>query len=102
MLRLLMGEHEHTGSITSSTEFDFFPFPVANLGLTARAVAQSAGQCEEWRISRECSLLGLEDEALERPFGALSHGERAKVVLVALFCRENRYVLIDGRADQSS
>ncbi len=95
LLRLLMGELEYRGSIAASTGFDYFPFPTDRLQGTAGEAALAVGQCEEWRIVRECSLLGLEDEALERPFGSLSHGERAKVLLAALFSRENRYLLID-------
>ncbi len=94
-LRLLMGEYEYSGTISPQVACDYFPFPVAEDGLCARAVGEAVGQCEPWRLSRECSLLGVEEEALERPFGSLSHGERAKVLLASLFCRENRYLLLD-------
>lgn len=50
---------------------------------------------EEWELLRETGLLGVEAEALYRPFGTLSNGERTKCLLAALFCGEERYLLID-------
>ena len=37
----------------------------------------------------------MDGEALYRPFSTLSNGERTKVLLAALFCGEDRYLLID-------
>lgn len=38
---------------------------------------------------------GVDVEALYRPFDTLSNGERTKCLLAALFCGEDRYLLID-------
>ncbi len=46
-------------------------------------------------IQRETGKLGVRTEALERPFGTLSPGEQAKVLLAALFLRKNKFLLID-------
>lgn len=50
---------------------------------------------EEWEIFRELSLLSVEADVLYRPFATLSNGERTKVLLAALFLKENSFLLID-------
>lgn len=44
---------------------------------------------------RELSLLNVPEEALNRPFDTLSGGEQTRVMLSALFAREDAYPLID-------
>ncbi len=96
LLRLLMGELEYRGRISASVDFEYFPYPVPDLSLTARQTAQNAcPDAESWRLERETALLGVEDDVLDRPFFSLSHGERAKVLLAALFLRDNAFLLID-------
>jgi lincosamide and streptogramin A transport system ATP-binding/permease protein len=96
LLRLLMGDFDHSGSIASSVSFDYFPFSVGDPSQdTLDALCRAAPGAEQWRIRRELSLLGLPDEALARPFATLSHGERTKALLGALFARDNRFLLID-------
>ena len=51
--------------------------------------------CEYWQLVRELSLLRVEEEVLYRSFETLSHGERTKVLLAALFLHENHFLLID-------
>ena len=46
-------------------------------------------------IAREAGLIGVEEEALSRPFSTLSGGERVKLLLAALFLRKNAFLLID-------
>ena len=97
-LRLLMGELEHGGRITSSVVFDYFPFPVPDQGRMTQEVLEGLpggdGQIT-WQIRRELSLLQVPEEVLYRPFDTLSHGERTKVLLAALFVREGHFLLID-------
>ena len=50
-------------------------------------------------IVKEAGKLGVRAEALGRPFGVLSPGERAKVMLAALFLRKNNFLLIDEPTD---
>ena len=95
-LNLLMGRYEYGGAISASVKFDYFPFDAeqperATLELL-RGICPAA---EEWEILRETSLLELESEALYRPFETLSHGERTKALLAALFLREGNFLLID-------
>jgi lincosamide and streptogramin A transport system ATP-binding/permease protein len=48
-----------------------------------------------WQILRELSLLKVSEDVLYRPFVTLSNGEQTKVLLAALFLKENSFLLID-------
>ena len=47
------------------------------------------------QIEKETGKLGIASEALARRFDTLSHGERTKLMLAALFLRKNHFLLID-------
>jgi len=95
-LRLLMGKQEYQGRISSPVEYDYFPFETGDESRTARLVVDSlVPDRQPWQLERELSLLEVPPEALERPLGTLSRGERTKLLLAALFLRENRFLLID-------
>ena len=95
-LNLLMGKYEYTGAIRASVSFDYFPFPVEDLSRDTASVAeQIAPDAEQWELERELSCLGVPEDALLRPFETLSHGERTKILLAALFLKENNFLLID-------
>lgn len=86
LLRLLMGEYPYGGSIHSSVECDYFPYPVPHPECRAGEVlAALCPQAQPWQIAREISLLDVEEAALERPFSSLSQGEQTKLLLSALF-----------------
>ena len=95
-LRLLLGEYEFWGQISASVDFSYFPYPVAAPErLTAQIVAEICPGSAPWELLRELSLLEVNEEVLDRPFESLSYGERTKVLLAALFLRENNFLLID-------
>lgn len=95
-LKLLGGEYPYSGSIVSSVGFDYFPFKIANIGMTACQLAgQYCPKVAPWQLEREASLLELAQEVLSRPLGTLSGGEVTKVLLCVLFLRDNRFLLID-------
>ena len=95
-LRLLMGEYDYQGTISASVEFEYFPYKVENMARNTIEIVESlmSGH-EEWEIYRELSLLGVEADVLYRPFETLSNGERTKVLLAAMFLKENSFLLID-------
>ena len=96
LLRLIMGELSHRGAIdTGGTRFEYFPCAPGDDSLTAEAVFSAVSSAPPWRFRREMNLLGVDEDAFERPFSTLSHGERAKVLLAALFSREGSFPLID-------
>ena len=95
-LNLLLGRYEYQGTIASSVNFDYFPFPVENMEQEAWQVAMEVNpQCELWQLQKELNQLEVAEDVLYRPFRTLSHGERTKVLLAVLFLRENAFLLID-------
>ena len=96
LLRLLSGDLQGKGKIDCPLTPVLFPYPVADGTQTAWQIAQTAAPtCEDWRLMRELSLLNVPEEALNRPFDTLSGGEQTRVMLSALFAREDAYPLID-------
>ena len=95
-LRLLQGEYPYSGTISASVEFEYFPYEVANLSRTGlEVVREIAPEAEDWEIQRELGLLDLAERSLELPFSSLSNGERTKVLLAAMFLKENAFLLSD-------
>ena len=95
-LKLLMGEHKYQGTITASVEFEYFPYPVADMAAdTADVLAAVCPDAPEWELERELGKLAVDEGVLYRPFATLSNGERTKTLLAALFLRENAFLLID-------
>ncbi len=95
-LNLLQGKYEYRGKITSSVQFDYFPYTVTDKNMPALDVLrQVCPDAEEWRIMRELSLLDVDSGALYRPFYTLSNGEQTKVLLAGLFLNEGHFLLID-------
>lgn len=94
--KLLMNEFEYSGKISSSVNFEYYPYTVENTDwLTIELVREIAPGAMDWEISKELSLLDLTDDALYRPFFTLSKGEQSKALLAALFLKENAFLLID-------
>ncbi|MCI8539161.1 MAG: ABC-F type ribosomal protection protein [Oscillospiraceae bacterium] len=95
-LNLLLGRYEYSGTIQSSVEFDYFPYPVSDKGrLTGEILREVCPQAGEWRFLRELAGLEVEEDVLWRPFDTLSNGEQTKALLAALFLNEGRFLLID-------
>ncbi len=107
-LNLLLGKYDYSGTIAASTVFDYFPYPLSEQE-TAMCASEFLEQikpgCEEWRVICELGNLNISAEVLYRPFCSLSHGERTKVLLAALFSGDNDFLLIDeptSHLDQES
>ncbi|MCL2220406.1 MAG: Lsa family ABC-F type ribosomal protection protein [Chitinispirillia bacterium] len=95
-LKLLMGAYEYSGAISSSVDFLYFPFDVADKTKIAVDIARGINaNFEEWELERELSLLDADAGILNRPFETLSNGEQTKLLLAALFLNDNGYLLID-------
>jgi len=95
-LNLLLERYPFQGSITHCVDFSYFPFAVKDASmLTQNVIAEIAPDHPQWELMREFALLKVEDGVLHRPFDTLSNGEQTKVLLAALFCRENNFLLID-------
>ncbi|MCM3748802.1 Lsa family ABC-F type ribosomal protection protein [Paenibacillus pasadenensis] len=95
-LHLLQGKYEYGGTISSPVDFDYFPFPVKNRAAEVLEVIREIHpDYVHWELVRELTLLQVEEEVLYRAFSSLSNGEQTKVLLAALFLKENSFLLID-------
>ena len=95
-LNLLLGAYEYSGSIRASVRFTYFPFVVSEPERdTVDVLADAAENAPEWKLLRELGRMGMEEGLLYRPFHTLSLGERTRVLLAALFLRDNNFLLID-------
>lgn len=95
-LKLLIGEYEYSGKITSSVNFSYFPFEINNDKCdTINILEKLIDDFELWKIQRELTILNVDLNILYRPFNTLSYGERTKVMIAGLFLRENNFLLID-------
>ena len=97
-LNLLMGNYDYSGTIATSTHFDYFPYPVSeDQGRECAIELMDVWKpgCEQWRVICELGKLHADAEILYRPFESLSQGERTKVLLAVLFSGENEFLLID-------
>lgn len=96
LLNLLMGKYEYQGSISAQVQFEYFPYSVQNKEHnTLDVVEEIYPDYVHWELLRELSLLQISEDVLYRPFGSLSQGEQTKVMLAALFLKENQFLLID-------
>ena len=95
-LNLLLGKHEYSGNISSKIRFEYFPFPIENKeNQTLDIISDILPDYIHWELMRELSLLKVSEDVLYRPYNSLSNGEQTKVLLAALFLKENRFLLID-------
>jgi len=93
---LLLGKYEYSGSISASVSFEYFPYEVVDKENTTINVGDSIClNYFHWELMRELNLLDVSEDVLHRPFYTLSNGEQTKVLLVALFLKENSFLLID-------
>lgn len=96
LLKLLNGEYSYQGKIQTKIQFEYFPFSIKNPNqMTYDIVKEIVPQVEDWKILKEMSLLEVKAEALYQPFETLSGGEQIKMLLVAMFQKENTFFLID-------
>lgn len=95
-LHLLKGDFEYNGSITTNVDFDYFPFPILNQEIdTLEIILERMPEIEFWQLKKELRKLHVKEDVLYRSFNTLSYGEQTKVLLGALFVRENKFLLID-------
>ena len=95
-LKLLLGQFPYQGKITHSSCFDYFPFHTGDKTRNGIDIVDEIyPDYDYWKISRELSILKVDDSVLFRPFETLSNGEQTKVMLSVLFSRDNYFLLID-------
>ncbi|MFD2117862.1 ribosomal protection-like ABC-F family protein [Paenibacillus yanchengensis] len=95
-LNLLLGKYKYEGQIKADVSFEYFPYVVQHPEyLTMDVIEEIYPDAVQWQINREFQLLQLSEDVLYRPFHTLSNGEQTKVLLAALFLKENSFLLID-------
>lgn len=97
-LNLLLGNYSYSGSIDTTTTFDYFPYQISQEQMqlpAAEFMEDIKYGCEAWRVLCELGTLGEDAELLYRPFQTLSFGERTKILLAILFSGTNEFLLID-------
>ncbi len=95
-IQLLQGKYEYKGKISSSVNFEYFPYEVFDKNrLTIDIMEEIYPEYELWQVIREFNLLEVSADVLYRPFDTLSLGEKTKVLLAVLFLKENSFLLID-------
>ena len=95
-LNLLLGKYEYSGTISADVGFEYFPFNITDKkDMTIDIVNEIFPGYLHWKLMREFSLLQIAEDVLYRPFDSLSYGEQTKVLLAALFLKENNFLLID-------
>ena len=98
LLNLFMERYDYSGSIKSPVSFDYFPYEVKDEDLEKTAdelISVWKPQIESWQVMVQINQIGMDAECLYRPFKTLSHGERTRVMLAALFAGENEFLLVD-------
>lgn len=94
-LKLLTGELDAGGAIQSSVPFVRLPLLVPDEKTPVCELFALVPGAEMWELERELRLLGLAEDALERPYASLSGGERTKVQVALLFLNESSFCLLD-------
>lgn len=95
-MKLLMKKYEYSGSISSSLNFEYFPYDVQDTSmLTMYIIDEICPESENWKILKELAKLDMNENVLYRPFCTLSNGEQTKILICAMFLKENSFMLID-------
>ena len=94
LLQILCGKLNYAGKIIKNVDIDYFPFKVNENKLTIEVI-QDFCMAEDWEIIKELNILNFNIEALYRAYKTLSGGEKVKAMLVALFLKDNNFLLID-------
>lgn len=97
LLTLLSGKNRpDSGKVALSCPAKYFPPAVEDTDLTGEELFSTLTLgCPEWKFRRELNLLWVGEDVLYRPFFTLSGGEQTKLLLGALFCQEEGFLLID-------
>lgn len=72
---------------------------IQEYGELEQQYAAADGYVIDEAIAAEAGRLGIAAEVLERPFATLSGGEQVKLLLVAMFLKKHRFLLIDEPTD---
>lgn len=96
LLSLLAGRYPYSGTISGNRAFSYFPYQISSPNRMVACLAEELlPECPKWKIEKEFSSIGLDENCYFRDFSTLSKGEQSKVLLSFLFLKEDRFLLID-------
>jgi lincosamide and streptogramin A transport system ATP-binding/permease protein len=96
LLRLLMNDYKYSGNIVTNVNFEYFPYSISDESVTVAHVSELIyPDIKKWEFERELNLLAFDTDRIHTPFEFLSYGQKTKVMLAALFCKPNGFLLID-------
>lgn len=95
LLRLLDGTLDAQGAVVTKVSCFYFPFRPRDDSQATLAVIEEIAGSMPWQVQKEFALLKVEEDVLYRSFSSLSQGEQNKVLLAALFLKEEGFLLID-------
>lgn len=96
LLHLLAGKTGgYSGNITARETFEYFPFALPEAPDSLSALYCAVPDLRLWALKKEMNALHLREDVLDRPLQTLSGGEKTKLLLAALFSKEEAFLLID-------
>ncbi|MCI8285021.1 MAG: ABC-F type ribosomal protection protein [Firmicutes bacterium] len=96
LMNLFQKKYKYGGTISASVDFEYFPYEIEDKSINTIDVLETI--CPNliyWELVRELNKLKTNEDILYRPFYTLSNGEQTKVLLSAMFLKENSFMLID-------
>lgn len=96
LFKVLCQELSASGQISCPEAFARFPKDIGNDQDNSLQAVCNAYKIEEcWKVRRELGIMGLSDDLLELPYGALSEGEKICFQMAALFSLDGFCLLLD-------
>ena len=96
LLKLLLGQLEFHGKITSNVCFKYFPYEINDKDKTGiEIITDNFPEYEIWEVLKNFKQLELEEDCLYQRFTTLSSGQQTKFLLAVLFSEQNNFLLID-------
>ncbi len=98
LLKILNGELEYSGNISSKVDFSYFPYDISNdlkNDLVINIMNSYLPTKELWEFKKELTLLNFGEDDLYFPYNLLSNGQQIKIMLAILFLKDNNFLLID-------
>ncbi len=95
-LKILQGFVDYNGKIIANIEFEYFPYQNIESDLIClNLMKKYIKDVEEWEIEKELRLIDLNTDILNKEFRLLSSGEKTKFLIVMMFLKSNKFMLID-------
>lgn len=95
-MNLLLEKYTYEGTIQADVGFEYFPYEIKDKDLLSiNIVDEICPEYNFWELEREFNRLALDTDVLYRPYSTLSNGEQTKLLLAAMFLKENSFLLID-------